>query len=696
MKRTTLVLSILSSLALASGLMADTVESIPFLATMSPANEVPPASIVSNADALIWVHVVRDTTGAITSGSVDFNIRYKFPAAVTVTGLHIHSGAAGTNGPILIPTDIGGANSLAVDDTGRGVIFKQVQFPGSPNPSLATIQDLIANPQNYYVNIHTTDFPGGAMRSQLYRADMKILMGLMLPGNEVPPTDSTGSGIPTVTAFRAADASGAFTSGWVVFDLNYTGFSPDTQFTGFHIHNGGAGVNGPVIINTGVGGGAAMVAAGPTGSGSLHYDVPVSVNDASFATEMGTVNGLFDNPSAYYINIHTTVFPGGVVRSQLRNTDKMDFQVTMSPANETPPITGTTASALAKISLYSIRNADGTTAAGTAIFDVNYRGFPAGTTFTGLHIHDGAAGVSGPVTINTGLSGATPVVSDTGSGNIYRTVTVSASAPLATLVSISRNPESAYVNLHTTVYPGGLVRSQLAAANTTVPSIGAVTSNPDTKTTNIAPGEIISIYGQNLAKYQSDLSGTSDLKSLPNGLNGVAVTIGGKAAPLYFVSPFQINAQVPFDVALGTQPVVVTNSNGTSTVSNITVVQAAPAIYFDLNTNAGAILKNSDYSLVNSSNPATANDILLIYLTGLGQTTTALQTGSLGSMIYATGPVSVTIGGQNAPVIYSVSSPGFAGLYQIAVRVPAGVTGTVPVVVTAGPNKSNSVNLVVR
>src|SRR5207249_2187869 len=108
--------------------------------------------------------------------------------------------------------------------------------------------------------------------------------------------------------------------------------------------------------------------------------------------------------------------------------------------------------------------------------------------------------------------------------------------------------------------------------------------------------------------------------------------------------------------------------------------------------------KNRDFSLVTPANPARAGDVVLIYLTGLGQTTPALQTGNLqpGTALNNTGPVTVTIGGQNALVVYSIASPGFAGLYQIAVTVPSGVTGFSDVVVKAGTATSNTVKLSVQ
>ena len=87
------------------------------------------------------------------------------------------------------------------------------------------------------------------------------------------------------------------------------------------------------------------------------------------------------------------------MRSQLFRTDKMVYQTTLSPANENPAV-NIAASAPAAITLRTVRNADGSVAGGVVIFDVNPR-FPAGTTFTGMHIHDGAADKNGPVTIDT-------------------------------------------------------------------------------------------------------------------------------------------------------------------------------------------------------------------------------------------------------------------------------------------------------
>ncbi|MBZ5619028.1 MAG: CHRD domain-containing protein [Acidobacteriia bacterium] len=690
-----------------SGLMAATAETIPFLTLMQPANEVPAITDTSLGNVIIWVHVIRDSSGNITSGSVDFDVACKFSGAVTVTGLHIHSAAAGVAGPIVIPTNVDATtNSIAVDATGRTSVLKQVQFPQTtPALPVSIVQDLIANPQNYYANIHTTDHPGGAMRGQLVRAEMRVLMAMMSPNNEVPPTGVNASGIATVTALRALDSSGNVAFAEAIFHLEYTGVdaASGTTFTGFHIHNGGAGINGPVIINTGIGGGANSVAADPSGTGNLTYEVPVAPTDASFATEVGTINGLFTAPANYYINIHTTVFGGGVMRDQLKTTDQAVFQVNMSSANETPAITGPAASAQTAIPIYLLRNADGTVAAGTVIFDVNFRGFPAATTITGLHIHQAAAGANGSIVLPTDVNGAAnKVVTDTGNGNIFKIVTIATTTGITALNQLVKDPSGFYVNLHTTVNPSGAMRDQLAAVPAK-PAVSGAAATSSTVTTT-APGAILSIYGTGLATYTSDLNGFNQATQLATSMNGVTATIGGLKAPIYFVSPGQLNVQVPFEVASGTQPIVVTSAGGASpatTEANVTIASVAPSIFIVDQTNSlGAVVKNSDFSLITPSNPVKAGDVIVVFSTGLGQTTPPAQTGVLlqppAGGFNNTGTVSATIGGQTAAVVYSIASPGFAGLYQTAVTVPAGVSGTAKMALSAGGTASNTVNLAVQ
>ncbi len=698
MRKTLLSLCAAFLLLSGSSLMADTAETIPFLTTLSPSNETPPITDTSVGNVIVWLHVVRDTAGNITSGSVDFNIACRFSGAATVTGLHIHKAPAGTAGGIVIPTDVNNSDkSIAVDATGVTKVSKQVQFPQATlNPPLdaALIQDLINNPQSYYTNIHTTDHPGGAMRGQLVKADMTVVMGLMNQANEVPPTGVSATGIATVTVLRGRDASGNVVQAEAIFNLNYTGFDAGVVFTGFHIHAGLAGANAGVVINTGIGSGAASVPADPTGAGNLNYEVPLTPADRNFSDEVNAVNGLFVTPSNYYINIHSTVFGGGIIRDQLKATDKNVFQVNMLPSNEVPAVTGLTASGVTDVPVYTLRGADGSVIAGTVIFDVNFRGFPAATSFTGLHIHEAPVTSSGGIVIQPPASFS--ATSDTGNGNAFRILTVSTSTAIAALNRLMQNPNGFYINIHTSANPSGAMRAQLAGA-AAKPTVGGVAATASTITT-AAPGSILSIYGSNLAPTTSDLSAFVSVPTLPTSVNGVTVTVGTAKAPFYFVSAGQINVQVPFEATAGTQPLVVTTAGGASTAFNVTVASVAPSIFFDAPSGIAAIVKNVDFSVITASNPAKAGDTIVIYSTGLGQTTPALATGALapGSPFDNTSTVTVTIGGKDATVIYSIAAPGFAGLYQTAVTVPSGVSGNSAVILKSGTTSSNTVNIMVQ
>src|SRR5688500_10078683 len=207
------------ALLTACAVFSQTAETIPFRAILSPANEVPPVSINGSGAATVWMHVIRDAQGRVTSASVDFDVNFTLPAANNVVGLHIHPGAAGVNGPVVIDTGIRAAEPVEVGTTGR--IQRQAQVSASTAAAHEAVNGILPNPAGFYLNIHTTEFPGGVMRGQLQRAEMVVLIGEMSPANEVPPIAGlNASAICTVVALRTRDNSGAATSGLVIFDAN--------------------------------------------------------------------------------------------------------------------------------------------------------------------------------------------------------------------------------------------------------------------------------------------------------------------------------------------------------------------------------------------------------------------------------------------------------------------------------------------
>ena len=420
--------------------------------------EVPPINLDALGAARVEIQVERDAqTGAITSGVVTFDVDYRFLSPVTITGLHIHNGDAGVNGPIVIDTGINGTNR-AITGVTRGNIFRIVEIDGTSTNALATLTGLMNDPTQYYINMHTTVYPGGVIRGQFSR-NVFVFYNLMTQAEENPPTNVPGVA-ESMTYLRVdRDSTGNVVSGAASFNLNLNmGGGGPVTFTGLHIHNGKIGVNAPVVINTGIGSGAASVISAD-GFGSINREVAI---DSSNTVALDSLRGLIENPENYYVNIHTTQFPGGIIRAQLVQ-ETYHFKANMAAGNEVPPITNVDTGGTGWITAKISRDSNGAINGGTVIFDVNFTN-SGPITFTGLHIHYPASeGENGVVVINTGLGGTNTVESSTGSGNITRTVTVDTAntAGIAALAAIITSPDNAYVNLHTDRFPGGVTRSQM-------------------------------------------------------------------------------------------------------------------------------------------------------------------------------------------------------------------------------------------
>jgi uncharacterized protein (TIGR03437 family) len=666
-------------------LCAQTADIAYFRAVLLPANETPPVSINAKGFGDLIVHMVRDSSGKIISGSVDFLAHATFPTDVTLTGMHIHSGAAGVAGPVTISSGITAGNNRPFKATGD-LVKLQAQFTASDTAAIDTINGMLKDPSQYYFNMHTTDNPNGVIRGQLQAAQATFLLGSMTSDVEIPSPGVTASGTAVVFALATFDSNFNLTSGTAYLQTSYS-ILEQGNFTGFHIHPGLPGATGPASLSSGI---PSTTLIDPSGKGSVgpfYFEL-----DATNAVQLSTFANLFLNPGADYINLHTNLHPGGIMRAQLRPTDLTLFPIMMDSANETATV-NVKGTAPSQVGLLTVRNEDGTIAAGAVAFDVNYR-LPSPATITGLHIHDAGPGVNGAITVPL-IPNVDPSFTTTAaSGNIYDyTPAVTNTAVLADILA---NPENHYANLHTSTDPGGAMRAQLGPIVSAAPgAAAALSATNDKNATTVAPGGLISIYGSNMVKSPATLNGWQG-KVLPTSLNGTSVTIGGKTAPLLYVSANQINAQVPLDVTAGAQPVVVKSPVGAGASFNVTVAATAPSIFF---APFAAVLKNGDFSLVTAGNPAKAGDVLLVYCTGLGDTTPGLTTGALvpGTGTSATkAAVTATVGSVNAPVVYAIASPGFVGLYQVAITVPAGVTGSSPIVLTQGGVKSNSVSIAIQ
>jgi minor extracellular serine protease Vpr len=214
--------------------------------------------------------------------------------------------------------------------------------------------------------------------------------------------------------------------------------------------------------------------------------------------------------------------------------------------------------------------------------------------------------------------------------------------------------------------------------------------------TSLALGEIISIFGTNLANNEE----SAVTIPWPDSLGGASLTIGGQTAPMQFASPRQINAQVPFELTgLSFADLVVKLNGFSSTPISISLLPSAPGI-FTLNqggTGGGAILHASDSSPVTTTHPARTGEFLEIFVTGLGEVFPSVPTGDQGSSDPLSTTLSkptVTIAGIPAPVSFSGLAPGFVGLYQLNLQVPDGVpSGEETLILTSNGVPSNPVTV---
>jgi hypothetical protein len=184
--------------------------------------------------------------------------------------MHIHSGAAGTSGPVVIPLATPNADGKAA---------------GCAGVSRALVSKILASPGGYYLNVHTGAYPAGAIRGQLAgtsAADAGTIITLDLKGTSEP--NASGSAVLR------------FLSGQVCYRLVARNVTLPT--TAAHIHKGAAGVNGPVVVPLGAPG------ADGTATGCATADAAL-------------ISDILANRAGYYVNVHTKEHPAGAIRSQL-------------------------------------------------------------------------------------------------------------------------------------------------------------------------------------------------------------------------------------------------------------------------------------------------------------------------------------------------------------------------------------------
>ncbi len=211
-------------------------------------------------------------------------------------------------------------------------------------------------------------------------------------------------------------------------------------------------------------------------------------------------------------------------------------------------------------------------------------------------------------------------------------------------------------------------------------------SNAASGEQSYAPGMILSVYGT----VMGDFIQSAGTIPLPQFLAGFEASVNSVTAPLYYVSPDQVNIQIPYE----TEPGVTTLTVGNPYVNvnyNLKIVPAAPGIFMSNGFTAAPF------------SSAARGQITTLFITGEGQVSPSLADGTTPSSSTPTSrlpkpklPVTLTVAGQNATIDFIGIPSGLVGVTQINYEVPANTPlGVQPVVVTVGTAASPPANLTV-
>jgi uncharacterized protein (TIGR03437 family) len=224
--------------------------------------------------------------------------------------------------------------------------------------------------------------------------------------------------------------------------------------------------------------------------------------------------------------------------------------------------------------------------------------------------------------------------------------------------------------------------------------------------TRFAPGTVSAIFGVNLSSTTMAAASVP----LPMMLGGVQVLVNGQPVPLFYVSPTQINFQLPWELntaseAYADEPGVtflplysvrVQNADVSSNLAYVTGQQDSPqvVIYGD----NLAVAQDSAYNLIGPNHPAKPGDTITVYLLGVNSLTAKQVTGAaapLDSLVRFSVPTGATVGGATASIAFAGLTPGSVGLEQVNLRVPNLAPGSYDLRIAVNGFVANTVKLIV-
>ncbi len=225
-------------------------------------------------------------------------------------------------------------------------------------------------------------------------------------------------------------------------------------------------------------------------------------------------------------------------------------------------------------------------------------------------------------------------------------------------------------------------------------------------TAGVSPGEIVVLYGSNLApSFQA-----ASTVPLPDTLNGVTVTVNGVSAPIYYVSPGQLSVVIPYSAYYTVSSgfpiarIVVSNASGTSNAVTEFMNLTTPGVFTQNATGLGLAsiyhATSTGFTAVTNSNPAAPGETVVAYVSGLGATVPSVTEGQAtpASPLYNTvNDFDVLVNGtevcgseSNAtPCPFVGLAPYLANVYQVNIPIPSTATAGANTLEFIGPDSDN-------
>lgn len=293
--------------------------------------------------------------------------------------------------------------------------------------------------------------------------------------------------------------------------------------------------------------------------------------------------------------------------------------------------------------------------------------------------------------------GAVRIDSTSGNDNVYSVAFRNPDASVVLLVLNDHNGAKDFrVTWHGAAFaytlPGKSVATFVWNSKAPAFSAAGVVNAADVKEA-LSPGALFTVFGAELAA----LSLPAPDFPLPWTMDATSITVNGRAAPILYLSPAQVNAQVPWESETGTATVAITR-NGETTSQTVTVSAAGPGLFTIDGRRAAAF--NEDMTYNTPATPLPAGQTILLFGTGLGPVSPGGVTGESASgtsLSWTTGGVQANIAGHTVRPAFSGLAPLWAGLYQVNVVVPpATPPGQAPVSLSVDGVTSNEATIEVR